>query len=354
MDGSVLSSFNGRKFSTEADIFDVSARDYDPAAVVAAMRRRGFAVLRNLFSEAAVAEIIRASDKALRRPEVAGVPGYFKVDFPKKVAYSTTLNAAALQTLVDNRVIDVLERYMDSPVVLFETFLKHDLGSNYVYDPIHTDFEIGWYKSPLGDAKPLTDTDMGLPLGVGTMFYLHDTTHGALGYCDGTHEWKTPLGKHIANYPAEDRAILEKLFVRINGKKGDLVLFDKRGFHAPAHPTVKSRTAIQAAYLRVKTFGRIQVTPLPVFTHDLGGLSTRQLEVLGVGAQYLEPTAEYKHTRFKGNSLYPLVCWLVENAYWFAYIRRKIGIALGRERHSKTRRPANGQATLGPKISTID
>jgi hypothetical protein len=353
MDGSVLSQYNGRKFSSQADVFDVAAPGYDPEAVVDAMRRRGFAVLRNVLPEPKIDEIVRAGEVALSRPEIAGVPGYFKVDFPKKVAYSTTLNMAALQSLLDERVIHVLERYMDSPAILFETFLKHDLGSNYVYDPIHTDFEIGWYKSPIGDAKPLTDDDMGLPLGVGTMLYLHDTTDGALGYCDGTHEWKTPLGKHIANYPKEDRDILEKLFVRIDGRKGDLVLFDKRGFHAPAHPTRRSRTAIQAAYLRVKTFGRVQVTPLPVFTSDLGKFSAKQLDVLGLGAAFLEPTAEYKHTRFKTNALYPLVCWIVDNAYWVAFAKRRLGLLIGRHRHS--RKPAAGKISLsGTRLSTID
>jgi hypothetical protein len=355
MDGSVLSGFNGRRFSATADVFDVRAENYSPAQVVVAMRRRGFAVLRNLFSEVQVDEIIAASEKILRRPETTGVPGYFKVDYPKKVAYSTTLNASALNVLLDDRIVDVLEQYMESPIILFETFLKHDLGSNYVYDPIHSDFEVGWYKSARGEAKPLTDEDMGLPLGVGTMFYMHDTTEGALGYCDGTHEWRTPLGKHVANYPTEDREILKNLFVRIDGRKGDLVLFDKRGFHAPAHPTRSPRTAIQAAYLRVKTFGRIQVTPLPVFTSDLGKFTQTQLDVLGCGASYLVPTNEYKHTRFKKNLLYPLVCWIIENAYFVSYVKRRIGIALGRERQSRGKAAAAPTPGItGRHVTTID
>src|SRR5690606_22934788 len=71
---------------------------------------------------------------------------------------------------------------------------------------------------------------------------------------------------------------------RFDGKKGDVVLFDHRGFHGPEQPCSVSRTVLLGGFHKTKAFGDVVNTPFPVYPHCLTGLDERQLYALGLGA----------------------------------------------------------------------
>jgi len=224
--------------------------------------------------------------------------------------------------MLNETAIDIMERYMESECILAETNLKLDAGVNYEYFPMHSDFAAGWRKSNDQDFS-LSEEGMRDPVGVGVAIYLHDTHEGAFTFCDGTHKLMSPHGQKLASYPADMRKSILSKRVRCDGMRGDMVLFDDRGFHGPDHPSRSERLMILLDYFRVKTFGRMQVTPQAVWTSDLGSLSETQLRVLGVGAEYMVPPIDYAKTRYKNTRMYGLVCSLIEKSYLFTHLKNK-------------------------------
>jgi hypothetical protein len=285
----------------------------------------GFVVFRNFLPQEAVEYAVKEVDNYSKHPAVAGVPGYNKVDYPKKVFSPFIIGGPVVDLLLNTEVIDVIEAYMESDCILAETFIKIDEGVGYEYFPLHSDFAIGWTKSATNESAPtVTAEQLKDPLGVGGMICLHDTTEGAFFYSAGTHKMMSSHGQEIENYPPDERKEIERSKTRIHGKCGDLVLFDDRGFHGPPQPSYSQRRIILVDYFRVKTFGFRQVTPMPVMTSDLGGLSEKQMRVLGAGAEYMVPPSEYTHTRFSKTAVYKIVGKIVEYAYLMPHIRRKL------------------------------
>ena len=119
----------------------------------------------------------------------------------------------------------------------------------------------------------LTEESLRDPVGVGGAIYLHDTSDGAFTYCEGTHDYTAVDGPNLSDYPSDIRQRILERRVRCDGQKGDLVIFDDRGFHGPDQPTDADRVVILLDYYRVETHGFTQVSPMPVWTSDLGGLS---------------------------------------------------------------------------------
>ncbi len=304
-------------------IFEVDDLGVEVEAIGATMAERGFCMLRGLFSpnlldacDARIATILEA-------PAIAGTVGYAKTDHPKRVANPFSAGGPVVDLLLDERVIDVVEKVMGSECILAEAILKQDRATPYVYFPLHSDFSLGWTKSN-GSSFSLTREDMEFPIGIGGVVYLHNTSDGAFCYSDGSHLLMSPHGQQLGRYPEDQRRIILDRCVRCDGRRGDLVLFDDRGFHGPDQPSRSDRLVILLDYYRVATFGRTQVTPMPVWSSDLGRLSSRQIKVLGAGADYMVAPQDYTGTRFKRNRMYPMVRWLIDHSYLPGHLIRRL------------------------------
>lgn len=295
------------------------------------LETKGFAVLHNLFDNTTLDQVISKINKRLEEPAIAGSSGYYVVDYPRKMLTpSTIIEGKMVDFLVDERIIKIIEALMQSECVLAETGIKFDRGSvGYEYFPIHCDYWEGW---SLDDKFQLTQEHLKFPIAVGSVFYLHDTTEGCFCYLEGSHKFRADQGDRLINYPSEKRKELLATKVRITGKKGDVILFDSRGFHGPDQPSKSDRLAVISRYYRVKTFGYVQASPLPLWTSDIGRLSPKQLEVLGVGSKSLLAPELYFGNRIKMSIFYPLITKLVKNAFilehwnqvfktWLSYIK---------------------------------
>lgn len=304
-------------------VFDRRTPDFDSRAVLDCLAGRGFVVLRNMFPAASLDHTVEAAAEFAHAPAIAGVPGYSKVDHPKKLFNPLLLGGKVIDILLNEEVIALIESYMDSECILVETNVKVDEAVDYTYFPLHADFSVGWRKSAKS-AFSLTAEQLDEPVGVGGAVYLHDTTEGAFCYCEGSHKLKAPRGPNLDDYPADERQEIASRRVRVDGRRGDLVLFDDRGFHGPDQPSRARRTVILLDYYRVETFGRVQVSPMPVWSSDIGRLSPTQLRVLGAGADYMVSPMDYTGTRFKNNPLYPLVAKIIENAYLWQHFKQRL------------------------------
>lgn len=307
--------------------FDVTGKEFDPAAACAVLGERGFIVLRGLFDEEVLDEANRRIDALAAAPSIAGVPGYNKVDYPKKLFSPFAAGGPLVDLCLDERVIGLVEDYMNSECVLAEANVKIDEPVGYEYFAMHADFAVGWRKGPKSDFV-LGESDIRDPIGVGAALYMHETHEGAFCYCAGSHKTMAPNGQDLERYPEDERCEILESRVRVDGKKGDMVLFDDRGFHGPDQPSRARRRVVLLDYYRVKTFGYTQVSPLPVWSSDLGRLSRKQMRVLGAGADYMIAPEDYMGTRFKRSSLYGAVKFLIEHAYMWQHIKQKVKASL--------------------------
>ena len=283
-------------------------------SVSEALTNRGFCIIRNLFPPTLLDEVEKRAGPYLKKPAIAGAPGYWKVDHPKVILNPFVLGGPVNSILLNEDVISAIETHMGSECVLAETTMKVDFPSRYEYFPLHSDFAVGWAKSDKIIRK-LTGDDMQQVVAIGGAFYFHETHSGAFSYCDGTHKLLSPKGQKLSNYNTDEQTIIRSRKVRCDGLRGDLVLFDDRGFHGPDQPSRKARHVILMDYFRVDTIGRLQVSPMPIWSTDIASLSPIQLRVAGVGADYMIPPHEYAKARFQKNALYPFLSWLVDKAY---------------------------------------
>jgi len=283
---------------------------------------RGFAVIRNLYTPEMVAEVSERVKKMARQPAIAGVPGYVKVDHPKRLMSPYEIGGAAVDMILDERVINLVEAHMASECVLAETNVKIDEPVGYTYFPLHADFAVGWSKGD--DGFRLTAEQLKEPIGIGGAIYLHDTQQGAFSYCEGTHKLLAPRGPNLDSYPQDERRAILDRYVRIEGKAGDFVIFDDRGFHGPDQPSFVQRTVILVDYYRVATFGRKLVSPVALWSTDIGRLSPKQLRVMGAGAGYMVPPERYMTTRFRRNRMYGVTKFMIENAYLWSHLKGKV------------------------------
>lgn len=308
-------------------LFDLTRTPLDGDAARQALGEHGFIVLRGLFDDETLAEANRRIDALAAAPAIAGVPGYNKVDHPKKLLSPFAAGGPLVEMSLDERVIDLVESYMDSECVLAEANVKIDEPVGYEYFALHADFMVGWRKGA-NSAFVLQEEDMKQPVGVGAAIYMHETHEGAFCYCAGTHRLLAPRGPDLSKYPADEQRAVRDARVRVDGQAGDMVLFDDRGFHGPDQPSRARRRVILLDYYRVETFGYTQVSPMPVWSTDLGRLSPRQMRTLGAGAEYMIPPREYMGTRFRRSGFYGPVKFLIENAYLWQHFKQKVKASL--------------------------
>ncbi|MEO0683871.1 MAG: phytanoyl-CoA dioxygenase family protein [Cyanobacteria bacterium J06649_11] len=256
-----------KHLETESFVFDCTST-ISSQAILKIFEEKGFVVLRNLFSSNLIDDIRSKIDSRLQTPSVAGSAGYSVIDYPRKMLTpSTIVEGKIVDILVDNRITTIIESFMQSECVLAETGIKFDKGRvGYEYFPMHCDYWDGW---SLDGKFTITKEELSFPVAVGKILYLHDTVDGCFCYLEGSHKFTTHKGDLLKNYSKEEIETLSATKVPILGKKGDVILFDSRGFHGPDQPSNSDRLAIISRFYRIKSFGHVQASPIPLWTSDI-------------------------------------------------------------------------------------
>ncbi|MCB9990606.1 MAG: phytanoyl-CoA dioxygenase family protein [Rhodospirillales bacterium] len=240
------------------------------AAAVECLREQGVVCLRGITDPAAMEKVTDAVSSVLENPAMLGSTGYYMKDCHKKLHEAFLTSGDVMPLLLDERIIDVCETYMGEDVLLQEMLVKNDLGDNELYFPVHA--HTGSYR---------TEKNPG-PFSVGIMLYTHDTSAGAFCYAPGTHLWDIPYGADPADYPADMQEQIKTSMQRISGLKGDIVLFDHRGFHGPEQPVKVPRIVFLGGFHSAKSHAYKMKAPTAAYIHDLARLSEKQQRVIGL------------------------------------------------------------------------
>jgi len=313
--------------------YDVADPAFSIDVAVAQWRTTGVIVLRNLFAGDLVDALVSATDKRLEFPNISGSAGYFKPDHPKKFVDPFLVGGAAVDIALDERLTDIVERYMGAETVLSEATIKQDSPTPYKYFGVHSDYSVGTRRHT-DSGLVVTEEMMAMPLGVGAALYFHDCYEGAFSYCLESHLLGAPHGQDLADYPESERKRILATWRRFAGKKGDLVIFDDRGFHGPAQPARSSRLVMLLDWMNTEVWGgRYPVRPFPILTSDIGRLSARQLRTAGVGAEPMTTLDRY-HLYGSFGARRPLAhrlaAFIVNNAFLLDDIKARARAALRR------------------------
>jgi hypothetical protein len=287
---------------------------------VRSLKEDGLVIIRGLFSKQLMSEIDESWRTNFKHPSVSGTVGYFRTSHAKALLPLFLLGKPVFQVTLEKKIITIIEKVMKSKCTLAEANAVWHKATKYVYFPLHSDFAAGWKKTKNSNIQ-LTSKDMNFPIGIGGMLYLHDTKSGAFKYSLKSHKIQSKHGQHFANYPKSLKETINKNIFICKGIKGDLILFDDRGFHGPDQPSKKDRSVLLFDYYRDKTFGSVIVTPHLIKISDAAILDKDQLRVLGINASVIVPREEYVGTRFKKNILFHFIVLLIEKAYFFKHIK---------------------------------
>ena len=221
----------------------------DGDTILERIAESGFVVLRGVFAPQDFEAFLEARRWWFKNPAAGGTPGYCKFDYPKKVVQTSLLGAPALRMILDERLIDLIERYSGESVVVSESFTKLDRSVDYVYFPAHADYFQGYRSNPASGLDGLSAELMAEPLGLSHVVYHHDTSSGAFCYAAGSHKHGARLGGMLYDYPEEEQAQVLSSWTRVDGKAGDMVLFDPRGFHGQDQPSPSGSLCLDHALL---------------------------------------------------------------------------------------------------------
>jgi hypothetical protein len=326
------------KTGIDSYVCDVAAKDFSWRHALDQLRRDGAIVLRNLVDPKTVDFVVDRAKWFLARPSLLGSIGYYRKNYATRFCDPLLFGGPTVDVVTNMNVIDLITEYVGGECYLAEFNLKHDDGINEVYFPLHSDFMPGWTLKNDPTNPVLTAQDLLSPFAVGGAFYLHDTVEGAFCYALGTHTWGAPHGSNVAKYPAELRAKIMESLVRIEGKKGDMILFDDRGFHGPHQPTPASRTVFLFDYYKRDVFKGRTKTPIPMLLPDLGHLNERQLSWLGLGAGVMIPFHEYHVRQFSRTRHFPRLSRVSEAMFALQLkgtrLKGKVAKMIGRRRAS--------------------
>ncbi|MEZ5813646.1 MAG: phytanoyl-CoA dioxygenase family protein [Alphaproteobacteria bacterium] len=244
--------------------------DTDVKSGVEGLKENGITCLRGFPDADMLETLITKTNEMLKSPSVYGSQGYYQKDRHKKIYEAFLLGEETLSILLDDRILDIVEGYLGSKILIQEMIVKNDLGGNELYFPMHA--HTGSYR---------TVKNQG-PFSVGIMLYTHDTEQGAFCFSPGTHSWNFPHGSDPYKYPEDMQKKIFDGMRLIAGKKGDIVLFDHRGFHGPQQPVTAPRTVFLGGFHNASDHGNKTKCPVAVYTTDLRVLNARQQEVLGI------------------------------------------------------------------------
>ncbi len=305
--------------------FDIKKKSFSWNKPLKFIKQNGFVSLRNIFDTTFINKISLECEDVLIRPSILGSYGYYKKDLPKKLFDPLLIGGEMVNCFVKKEILSFVKKYLNGEFTLAECNLKFDQGINLEYFPFHKDFSNGWnLKSHREDNVKLNKKDMSTPLGVGGMIYLHDTNEGAFCYCSQSHNFKIDRGTSLSKYPESEKSEILKKMVKVHGKKGDLVLFDDRGFHGPEQPSKKDRTVLIFDYYKLNKFGRRTKMKIPVFLNDLGHLNSNQLSVLGLGKEYMIPHQNYHSRAFDKTKKYTFLKKMIDLVYYIDFLKIKI------------------------------
>lgn len=278
--------------------------------------RDGVVAIRNLIKPQTYDPLIAASNKIFSQPSLLGSVGYYRKGYNRRFYDALLADPSALDIILNHSLIEAIAAYVGGECFLAECNLKLDEGTNESYQPLHSDFSKGWTQ----DGRiVLTQEQMEEPFAVGGVMYLHDTTEGAFCYAMGTHKDGSKYGQALAKYPKSVQENILSKVVRIEGKCGDIVLFDDRGFHGPQQPCKTARTVLIWDTYKRETFGHLIKSSVPVLVPDLNRLSQRQLEWLGLGAKGAMLSYQRYHMRqFHKNRNYRYLKKLVDLIQWIS------------------------------------
>jgi len=281
--------------------------------VLESLKKEGVVVLRNLLESKTIDKINFSSNKILLKPNILGTVGYYQVDPFKKLYDAFLLGEEVINAIVNEKIINLIETYTGDKILLTGgATLKHDMGANETYFPYHRHTGVD-----------LTNRK-NRPYGCGVLFYLHDTEKGAFCYS---------LGSHKLSLEENDEALMDKHpnleelknnLKRINGKAGDIIIFDENGFHGPEQPTKTPRTVILANYQLAKYINNKTRHAFPVVMSDLKNLTSTQLRCMGFGTGSNIGYEDLHFRKFDDSKNYKKIKKVIENKMFLSLMGHKI------------------------------
>lgn len=266
---------------------DVNSKDWFSKALKS-LSINGVVNLRGLVKESRIDLINKKVNKILSNPSYLGGVGFYQKDSFKKTFDGFLLGKEVVETISDERTIDLIKKYLSGDISLKEVFLKNDLGYNYQYFPYH--------KHTGSDVEG----NLNKPFGCAAILYLHDTDEGAFCFALKSHLLKIKKGENGFLSKRNDKEVIKKNLKKIVGKKGDVIIFNETGFHGPEQPVKTPRSVILFGYqLKSYTKNRSR-TGIPIIISDMQNLSNKQLDAIGLGGGTREEYEKY-HLRAPGN-----------------------------------------------------
>ena len=290
--------------------------------VVDRLKEDGFVVLRNFLKISDLKKIMEKSFSILKNPSLCGSKGYY-LKQQKKFYDAFLLGLPAINSILNEKVIKIVEDYIDGNVFLAEAFLKKDDSIGEKYFDIHRDFSIGWGNSKLG--INLTKKQLNRPIAVGAMIYLHDTKEGAFCYSKKSHKFPPTTSTGISNLPKNEKNKIMSNIIKVEGKAGDIILFDDLGFHGPHQPYMQPRSVLIFDFYSVNIFKKIPKAQIPIFINDYNLLSVKQKKMLSFHKDSFSSEDNYHIRRFKKShsKLFSLLGVIVKVTDFFLKQKRK-------------------------------
>ena len=292
----------------------------------------GYTLIRSPFPAEWIADLRQRAKQINVAPSIAGAVGFQVVDYARKVLNPCTqMGGHILDLVLYEPLLDLVEHLMGSACILAQAGMRFDRGVGYNYFPVHADFASGWTHGP--DFE-LTETDLRSVLSIGCILYLTHSSEGAFTYLKGTHRLYAPKGSELSDYTIDEQAELIQHRVRLDGNIGDLVIFDPRGFHGPDFPSISPRLSIIFHFYNTAVFGRRQLSPFPIFSSDIGKLTSRQVEVLGANAKAFYDPLQFMGNRIRRTWAYKLAKVVTEHAFYTEHLMRKFSFRTASRRRS--------------------
>ena len=259
---------------------------------VSQISNNGVVVIRDLVDVEDINKINKKVNFILKQPSLLGNIGYYQKEPYKKHYDGFLIDKKVIDIFLNEQIIKIIKDYLKGDILINEVFLKNDLGYNKQYFPYHRHTGV--------DLNNISHN----PFGCGMALYLHDTEEGAFCYSIGSHKEELTIHTNkidiIYNHP--NKIDLIKNLFRINGKIGDIILFDEKGFHGPEQPTSIPRKVILSGYQLKKHSNNKTRTAIPVLISDLQGLSSMQTNAIGIGSGTRTKYESY-HLRNLNNNL---------------------------------------------------
>ena len=295
--------------------------------------KNGFIILRGLYKNTDVEELSKKFLDIFRKPAAGGCFGYSKKDHYRKYIFPPlVVEKKVCEMILNKKLISLVEAYIECEPVMCELHIKRDDPVPNVYFPLHLDMHAGWNQGEVNNFKlnkktPLSKNSMKYKLGVGCLIYIDDVSKdcGNFMYSKGSHKNLYMKGGKFSDYNVPERKKILENIVHLDGLRGDVILFDDRGWHGPNQPSKKPRMVIEIDFTNTKIFGRWQKHDLQVPISYMSFLTEKQLRLLGKGAHVLYTTNSmkdnYKILGFNKSPLYNFVSLLIKNGFVIQYYK---------------------------------